>query len=378
MRWIAFLLLLACTACGGQQAAPPTPAPAALAAAPDICRIGPNDGPVLAERGIGGTGMGPFKTPLPAGETLPASPAGQDRGIGGTGAPPLGGGAKAATGIVGEITGFASVCLNGVEVAYDPATAIDIDGQAEPPAALRAGQIAAITAGPEGTGLRADVVAIRHEVAGPVSEVGPDRLTVAGQSVTWNDGTRGLRTLKPGDWIAVSGFRRNAGVIMATRIDPQPPGLVTVHGNIVKAAGGYWIGGLRLHIPPGWAPGWAPGRKKLKNGEAVTATGVLAGPALDVQTITPDLLYSDPQAYFGPQVKHILMQSYAYTLGGAVHIATGTSIGLLKGVLFYNESGPTILSLVRLPGGALQAVGQMLGVIGPGLSGGLSGGAPPP
>jgi hypothetical protein len=134
MRRIVFLLLLACTACGaGHKPSPPPAISAVTAATPNICRIGPNDGPVLAERGIGGTGM-PLFTPPPASGTPPPSPAGQNRGIGGTGAPPIGTGTKSATdntGIIGEITGFASVCLNGVEVAYDPGTDINIDGQAE-------------------------------------------------------------------------------------------------------------------------------------------------------------------------------------------------------------------------------------------------------
>jgi hypothetical protein len=299
--------------------------------------------------------MPPFNAAIPVTGAPPASPMGQDRGIGGTGT-------KAATGntgIVGEITGFASVCLNGVEVAYDPATAINIDGQAEPPTALRAGQVAAVTAGPDADardGLLAAVVSIRHEVSGPVSAVDANTLTVAGQTVTWRSDTRGIRHIMPGDWIAVSGFRNHAGAIVATRIDPQTPGSVTVHGNIAKRKGGFWIGGLKLHMPLI--------SKSLRKGEAVTATGTLNGTELNVASISPDLLYSDPQAYFGPSVKRLLIQSYVYTVGGPVYLAVGTSIYLAEGKLFYNSSGPSLFSLVVSPRGTLEEVGQFLGSLG--------------
>ncbi len=277
-------------------------------------------------------------------------------------APAAGSGIKAVagnTGIVGEITGFASVCLNGVEVAYDPATDVNIDGQAEPPAALRAGQIAAITAGADSgasDGLLAVKVAIRHEVAGPVSAVGAGTLTVAGQAVSRTAETRGLQTIRPGDWVAVSGLRNNAGVIVATRIDPQSAGSAIVHGNLTKERNGFWIGGLKLNIPPN-----AP---RLRQGEAVTVTGQLDGSSLNAEAIAPDLLYTDPRAYFGPSVTRILMQSYVYTLGTAVHLAVGGSLGILEGARLYNRPGLALLELVELPGTSLLVVGQLFGIVG--------------
>lgn len=362
MRRIGLLFLLTCTACGSGHNAPvPTASPSpAVAATSNICRIGPNDGPILAERGIGGTGMPPFNAALPASGALPASPPGLDRGIGGTGAPALS--TKAATsntGIVGEITGFASVCLNGVEVAYDPATAINIDGQDASPEAMRVGQIAAITAGPDAIAkdkLLANRVSIRHEVSGPVSGLDADTVTVAGQTVIVRPNTRGTRDIALGDWIAVSGFRNHAGAIVATRIDPQTLGIVTVHGTIVKRKGSFWIGELRLHMPII--------SRSMNQGEAVTASGTLFGNELDVTSISPDLLYSDPQAYFGPTVKKMLIQSYVYTLGGPVYIAVGTSIFLAEGKLFYNSSGPSLFSLIVSPRGTLKEVGQFLGSLG--------------
>ncbi|MBV8397362.1 MAG: hypothetical protein JOZ17_01325, partial [Acetobacteraceae bacterium] len=98
------ILLLAVSSCARPEAhRPPTP-PQSGEATHEVCRVGPDGGPLLSDRGIGGTGAA-FKVP----------PAVADRGIGGTGAAfapsnwadrGIGG-----TGIIGVITGFASVCL---------------------------------------------------------------------------------------------------------------------------------------------------------------------------------------------------------------------------------------------------------------------------
>ncbi len=129
----------------------------------------PLAGSPAADGGIGGTGA-------------PASgPAISDRGIGGTG-------------IVGVITGFGSVFVNGLEVAYTPSTPLTVDGVAEPDAALRVGQLAAIVAS-EDRGLHAVSIDVRHEVSGPVTSVdaGGGMLVVAGQPVAIDSGTQGLQ-----------------------------------------------------------------------------------------------------------------------------------------------------------------------------------------
>jgi hypothetical protein len=84
---------------------------------------------------------------------------------------------------------------------------------------------------------------------------------------------------------------------------------------------------------------------------------------LNASTVKPDLLYSDPRAYFGPSVKRILLQSYVYTLGSAVHVALGGSLGILEGVKLYNRPGLALLKLVELPGTSVLVVGQLLGLV---------------
>src|ERR1700760_2738588 len=103
MKRLASLLLLAALAtCAG-----PTPEPlgdVAVLQPGMACRVDPSGGPTLAERGIGGPGQ-------------PARSLVAERGIGGTG-------------IVGVVTGFASVCVDGLEVRVDRNVSVSINGAA--------------------------------------------------------------------------------------------------------------------------------------------------------------------------------------------------------------------------------------------------------
>lgn len=114
---------------------------------------------LLALLGVGGS---PAVTPA------------SDRGIGGTGAPAPGPQINdrgiGGTGIVGVITGFGSVIVNELEIAYTQNTPVTVDGVADTGAALPVGQLAAIVAGDE-HGLHATSIAVRHEVSGPVTSV---------------------------------------------------------------------------------------------------------------------------------------------------------------------------------------------------------------
>src|SRR5579875_1068294 len=97
LRRGAVLLAAALSACS-PRLAPTAEQPSPARPSPAMCRVGPDGGPLVSDRGIGGTGA-------PVSGSAVA-----DRGIGGTGAPTqfaergLGG-----TGIIGVVTGFASV-----------------------------------------------------------------------------------------------------------------------------------------------------------------------------------------------------------------------------------------------------------------------------
>ena len=257
-----------------------TPLPQAAAPLAGVCRVGPDGGPDrgwIADKGIGGTG----------------APALADRGIGGTG-------------IVAVISGFASLCLAGQEVALPAETPIVLGSDPSSTSQLRAGQVAVVEARDTGGGLSAVRVMIRFEVSGPVEAVTDGQLVVAGQRVAVSTQTLGIRPLL-GDWIAVSGIRRGDGVIEATRLEQRSPEPLVVHGVLRLEEGAFKIGSLVLARTPGM---------DALIGQNVTAAGPLLIGRLATETIMPDLLASDPGTFFGPAVGVVLIEGFAAPIAG--------------------------------------------------------------
>lgn len=289
-------------------------------------------GTPASDRGIGGTGAPANIAPNAA----PFGPAISDRGIGGTG-------------IVGTITGFGSVFVNGLEVAYTPSTPLTIDGAPDADAALRVGQLAAIVAS-EDHGLNAVSIDVRHEVSGPVTSVstgdgtGGSTIVVAGQRVAIDSGTEGLqgtsgpRTVRPGDWIAVSGMRGPDGVIAASRIDQRTPGTVLVRGPAMPGAGGWRIGDLWVQPPAG--AGVAPG-------SSITARGILVSGRLSAATAEPDVLSSNPAAFFGGDVRRLVIESYVSAADGHVRLGRGWLAVPAQGVVVPAGAHRAIVELER-------------------------------
>lgn len=277
----------------------------------------------VSERGIGGTGG-------PASGTALA-----DRGIGGTG-------------IVGVITGFGSVIVNGLEVAYDPAAPIEVDGMSAPGSELRAGQLAVISATGDAGGLHATSIAVRHEVSGPIEAVsdGGKVLQVAGQRVDVDTTAAGETAPQLGEWVAVSGLRQPNGDIDATRLDRRAPGSIIVRGSFVHGPGGWRIGGLPVVPPADTAP---------VSGQDVTVSGTYAGRSLAARVVAPDLLATNPAAYFGSAVRRFVLETYASVAGGQVRFGRGLEAAAAPGLAGSMEPRRTILEFDRGPGGRLVA-----------------------
>jgi Domain of unknown function (DUF5666) len=280
----------------------------------------------LSDRGIGGTG-GPASGPEIS-----------DRGIGGTG-------------IVGVITGFGSVIVNGLEIAYAPNTPLTVDGVSDTGAALRVGQLAAVVASDD-HGLHAVNIAVRHEVSGPVTSVSADSgprgrvLTVAGQQVAIGPGTDGVWTVRPGDWVAVSGLRQPDGVIAASRIDPRTPGTVLVRGPAMPSERGWQIGDLPIRPPQG---------STIASGESITARGNIANGTLSVATASPDVLGSNPAAYFGSHVRRMVIETYVSAADGHVRLGRGLLATTAPGLIVPGGAHRAIVDLQRGPYGGFIA-----------------------
>ncbi len=176
---------------------------------------------------------------LLAGCMAPPAELQADRGIGGTGSPPvladrgIGGTGIDGVDVLGAITGFGSILIDGVEIAIPPGISVT---------QLRVGQVVAISARRDGARLLAERIEPRPVVVGPVETRAADgQLRIAGQAVLSSSAAPRI-----GQWVAVSGFRRADGVIAATRIDPAPSGVARITGLVRQGPNGPVIGGTRL------------------------------------------------------------------------------------------------------------------------------------
>jgi Domain of unknown function (DUF5666) len=292
-----------------------------------VCRIGREGGPVVADRGIGGTG-GPLLVQVAAQIA--------DRGIGGTG-------------MVGVITGFASICINGLEVHYDDTVAVDIDGTAVSVSALRAGQIVVIRAEGSMPAPYARTISIRNELVGRVElmTLDPPMLMIAGQPVSVPAGTLGAGRFGLGDWITVSGLRRKDGVVVASRLDAAATRKFTVRGLAVRDGSVIRVGNLVLD---------GAVAKTAKPGQFVTVSGSYVADRGQVDAVVPDPLSANPAAYFGPSVDRLIVQAYVRVAKGTIWL-NGVRIAAGPGVHRQTKAGGlAIVSLERRPDGTFIAV----------------------
>jgi hypothetical protein len=292
MKFLAALLfLLTLVSCAG-----PAPGPvgdAAVVQPGAVCRVAQNGGPVLADRGIGGTGAPSAKERL------------SDRGIGGTG-------------VVGVVTGFASICVDGVEVRFDKAVPLSINGSAATARQLRVGQMVVIRASgsviaPDSIA-QAQMISVRSEVTGPVEAIDTNAMVVAGQRIetlpsTWMAGRFG-----PGDWVTVSGLRRADGAIVASRLDRARAGTLLVRGQVTREHGTTTIGTLVLV---------GPAVATVRAGSFVSVTGSYRNGAAEVTAADADLLAENPGSYFGDRSRQLILQGFVHVEHGLVSLSSG-------------------------------------------------------
>ncbi len=186
--------------------------------------------------GIGGTGHTQSDEGGISGTGIETTARVDDEGgISGTGvdgaAPPLG--------VLGTITGFASICVGGIEVHYDADTPIFVDGEPTVAAALSAGQVVEILARGQGAEVVATEIHARPIVAGPVTAVVDGRLVVAGQQVdvsasTWVEAAALLEADPAivGTSVRVFGLRRADGSIDASRLAYDASDAVRLRGLV--------------------------------------------------------------------------------------------------------------------------------------------------
>lgn len=178
-------------------------------------------------------------------------------GIGGTGAPnnvmvadgKKNGDGIGGTGILGTISGFGSIIVNGAAWEFDRHTAVESDGKPSSLEDLKVGQVVMGVARSREGKFYLDTLEIQHAVTGPIGAVdhAAETMTVLGQKVKLNlagdkAAIDAFRTLQAGDTVSVSGLRMEDGTIVASRVDEQSKddgrillrGLANVAGNTVR------------------------------------------------------------------------------------------------------------------------------------------------
>lgn len=293
MKFLAALLLLATlVSCAGPEPGPPDEV--AVVEPGVACRVGRNGGPVVADRGIGGTGT-PTKRQV------------VDRGIGGTG-------------IVGVVTGFASICVDGLEVRVGNTTPVTINGISGTTSQLRVGQVVVIKAGGSVTApdsiVQARMISVRYEVSGPIEVVDSSSgsMVVAGQRVRMLPSTWMPGRFDVGSWVTVSGLRQSDGTIIASRLDLARAGTLAVRGRIDRERDTTRIGGLVL---------LDPSVGTVKTGTFVSIVGQYRNGSADVTSIEGDLLLEDPPGYFGVSTDRLILQAFVRVEGGIVWLNNG-------------------------------------------------------
>jgi hypothetical protein len=301
-----------------------------------VCRVGPDGGAPhvrvaardrQADRGIGGTGA--IAAAKPDLQTA-------DRGIGGTG-------------IVGVVTGFASICVDGVEVAYDSFVGVDVDGAAADISQLRAGEVVAIRAVVSEGQPKAERVSVRIEAAGRIERVarGKREWQVAGQQVLVGPSVPGASRFGPGDWVSVSGLRRPDGVIVASRLDRASTHTMSVRGVVREEAGALHLGTLLL--PVGSA----------RQGDWVHVVGAYSGKWPHARSVSADDLCPNPFRCFQGSVEHIVLQGFVRFDGRTMWV-NGLEIPAGEGVGQQAFEGVRVVSLERQRDGHYAAVAMRM------------------
>lgn len=178
-----------------------------------------------ADDGIGGSGHAP--------KTVVASESsdgiggsgytdGDEDGIGGSG---YGDGDEdgiGGSGLLGTVTGFGSICINGRRITYDADVAVTLGGATAGIDVLNVGQVVRIVAQDE----KAASIDVLFAVVGMVEKQADGAFTVHGQAVRTAAGALVTPALiTAGNRVAVSGLRHPDGTIIASRVESAGPSL---------------------------------------------------------------------------------------------------------------------------------------------------------
>jgi len=224
----------------------------------------------------------------------------QDGGVGGTG-------------IVGTITGFGSICVNGVEVHFSQSTTITVDGQSGHIDQLKLGQTVAVNVEIRGSRITAKSISLRQAVSGTIEGIDMARrqIDILGQKVKFGRRTivgskrpgapSRINQLRVDDIIAVSGLRARNGAIIASRIDTglNTGRKVTLTGRVSHSSRAQFSVENVAVKPANLRIG------RIRTGDEVTVSGTWTG-----TKIIADRAISKPTLSLAQKGGHLLIEGY--------------------------------------------------------------------
>ena len=209
---------------------------------------------ITKESGMGGTGItadgGMGGTGITSGIST------EYGGIGGTGdavtTSLLPQDTQGGVAIIGVVTGFASICVNGQEVFYDKNTPVYDNGMAAKLSSLATGKMVMLKADKVGGQLHARSIGLFDVVAGPVERIDSklNQMRVMGQTVRLNQNAmQKIKDLTPNTSLRVSGHRLENGEIVATRVDIGKTDGASTIGLVTSVdQDSMVVNGTRVHI----------------------------------------------------------------------------------------------------------------------------------
>ncbi len=162
--------------------------------------------------GIAGTGKQVAQTPTQAPTQLANGIAGTGRQV-----------AEGVTVLFGVITGFASICVNGVEIHFDDTTPISLNGVEAKPDQLAVGQVVAVLANGQGSEVDAQKISVLPAVQGPITRIDHANLQVMGQPIKIDAHTQfaagfNAQSMQLGQVVSVHGLRTGDGTVVASYV----------------------------------------------------------------------------------------------------------------------------------------------------------------
>jgi Domain of unknown function (DUF5666) len=287
------------------------------AAGNDVCSTASLVNPNM-DGGMGGTGIGMGGTGATANGGTGGTGVVAVGGFGGTGdavvARLLPQDTAGGIAIVGVVTGFASICVNGEEVFYDKNTPVYDNGMAAKLSSLDTGKMVILKADKVGGQLRARAIGLFDTVAGPVDQLDANRMQmrVMGQTVKLNKMTmQQMQGLEAGAAVSISGHRLANGEIVATKVSANSKTNVASTIGIVTsiAKDGFVVNGTKVSVDKALLD-------NMKVGSEVRVGGDWNGSAIKANRIE------------GQPIKNMLNHADSAILEGFVRIDGKNSVAL--------------------------------------------------